>query len=351
MADRYVMIGLATGNDDGTSWTDAYQSVAGFQTALDATAAGDTCHVASVSDADITLAAPMDIDTTQGTATSPCELVGYGYNGGSPTEDGTYVCLDCDSAALCGLKSADKDFWVVRNFEIKNSTGDCVEGATANPRSWIFNNCYLHDAAGAGIGDGAAAKPFDRCAFVYCRFEDNTTLGADAQYANYSFCTFIGNGTYGFNSGSYSVVYGSVIHGNTGDGGYTSIGGGIFDCVFDGNSDGIDLGNAGAAVIGCTQTNNGAYGIRCRGLAVVLYCLQNGNTSGAILETAPAYEELKGASTDVAGAEMYEDQANDKFTNRIGAPGFRNVLTLPDGLSKVSFGTGLPNVPILHPRG
>ena len=394
MADKYVMIGLGSGANDGTSWADAYQAVAGWQTALDNMAAGETCHVASVNDASVTLAAALDVDVASGAEGSRIYMVGYAYDGGSPTEDGTRVVVDGDSAAANCLVGDNEDYWTIRNFEFINSTGDAVSGPNS-PYFWIWINCQANNAGGDGWG-----QSFYSGQWVDCHTASNANHGWDEQYYGaLIFCSAINNTQNGIRC-SYSACICCLAAGNASTALRPTVGSSVFfGCVSDCNRYGVYC-LANAVIVGCRLTNTEVTALAGDGAASLLD-LWNFYRYNATLEAGATVDHTYDgtdtrATTGLVGyndvvytmdfdngvgatpfavgetitGTMFEDGEGltggtsgktgdvDDFPTisgtpdcrlRLGAGSFRTPLDLNQGL-KVAINRGLPNVPIIGAR-
>jgi len=240
MTVRYVDP-AATGADDGTSWTDAYET---SQQAFDAVAAGDVVYCRGTE----TLSSPVDVDTNEGDATSG--LIKFIGCNGSGDNDGTRFVMDGNSAAANCLNISAKDFYLMENFEFKNSTSIGVYFSSSS-HSWIFNNCCVNNSGSYGlfIGGNGLRNVFIKCV-SYNNSNDGFFLGSSDRCF---FCSSHDNTQSGFqiNQGSNSLLYSCLVYDNGNDGieevYYPST---ILNCAVNGNADdGISTKTAGVVLI------------------------------------------------------------------------------------------------------
>lgn len=351
---------LVTGTNAGTvagaaptdaEWANAKQGAAGLQAALDQAVAGNTIHIART----FTLAADIDIDQASGAAGSMIRVLGYNYNGGSPTNDGTVSIIDADSAADHCILVDDKDYWHWENVEFRNSNvgANVAVSNTAEAENWLFLNCISRNAADHGWGRGnGSGKAFQQTRFTLCHAISNAGNGIDTgEFRNqFLFCTAINNA---IGIGSYDgTVIGCVVHGNSTEGirprGASSF---VWHCVVDGNAEGIGMQGGPLMVAGCRITNS--TGAAFDELAAsTVYSLWNYiNNNGAADNVTELVENVRGSGTNLtAGSQGYRDIANNLFELVMGAAGFRTELDI-DGSMSAYFNRGLPNVPLVGPRG
>ena len=133
----YYVDPAATGEADGSSWTDAWVSI---QTALDTATSGDTTYCRGTENPSVTL----DVNTNSGTSQARITFVGCNAGG---TEDGTYYKIDWGANDVDGL-TFDKNFITFRNFEITNTVASSTKwGVTsigyATSTYISFSNCFF----------------------------------------------------------------------------------------------------------------------------------------------------------------------------------------------------------------
>jgi len=121
--------------------------------------------------------------------------------------------------------------------------------------------------------------------------------------------------------------------------------------VSDGNNIGIKPSSGVLTVLGSRITNNTAEGYD-ESAASTVYSLWNYiNNNGAADNVTELIESVRGSPTNLTvGEQGYRDRANDLFELVMGAAGFRTELDI-DGSMSAYFNRGLPNVPLVGPRG
>jgi len=326
MASPYYVDPAASGDNDGTTWANAWQTL---QRAVDGTdgtqpIAGDTVYCRGTE----TLGVTCDFDGTEGTeADGFIKYVGCAADG---TVDGTRYAMDGDSTAVNCILLAGKDYIWWENFEFYGATGAGWDRTSANWAGHVFINCISHDNGGDGFdlyyGSNTPINTFIRCqsysntsgwgasyrnaVFILCEAKDNSLDGFEGTMTSgpdiYIGCLAHnnGNGTngHGFDSGTYAVY---------------------FNCVSDENDDnGIDLQGGVASVIGCRLTDNGkgdssGYGLALPASKLAVYgwnfLLNNATaaTSGAGLTPIPYNDDAD--TNETAGTEGYTDAAADDY--------------------------------------
>lgn len=145
----YVDAALQTGNNDGTSWEDAYRGCAGLQTALDNVVNGsDTIIYIRNAFSVGTYGSTMDIDTAGGDYTNNnwLRIVGCDDTTGFPLLAGQYVTLDGEnllSGDLVNVSSRNMIWFENIHFtraSASNKAG-CYLTATAARYGYNFINC------------------------------------------------------------------------------------------------------------------------------------------------------------------------------------------------------------------
>ncbi|MGB2820042.1 MAG: hypothetical protein WBF17_03615 [Phycisphaerae bacterium] len=349
MAGPYYADGtLATGNNDGTSWADAWQGEAGFQALLDTIAAGEVGYIRNT----FTLTASLDIDQHSGADGNPVRIIGCdaaGNQGGDP------AVIDADNAAANCLNVDDEDDWWIENVEFKNATGNNVNvSATADVYRWVFLRCHSHDTQAAGGGEGwGGSNDFSYSQFILCRANNNAGGGFERIESSMLLgCTANGNGGYGFNLGSRGSCMACVAHGNELRGfmfsGYGAL---VAFCVSDGNGmEGVYVSSGTVIVFCCRLTNNTGEGIKVDTATVVdLYNFFSGNSAPTAGSTV--FSNDKGGSTQLtSGTVGYEDLAGDLFNIILGAAGWRTEIDMGGG-NYIRSARGLPTAIIPRIEG
>ena len=300
------------------------------------------------------MAADLDIDQASGTAGNMIHVLGYNYNGGSPTVDGTRPIIDADSAADHCILVDNRWRWRWENVEFRNSN-TAANVAVTNTSAvfyWVFINCISRNAATQGWGRGnGSGEGFRDTFYILCQALGNGTDGYDIDESNNIYClsTAIGNGGFGM-GGISPVVIGCVSHQNTVTGIRVRWGAVVWNSVIDTNNDGFSPYNA-TLVAGCRITNNTGSAYDESG-ASTIYSLWNYlDNNGAADTVTELIESVRGSPTNLTvGEQGYRDRANDLFELVMGAAGFRTELDI-DGSMSAYFNRGLPNVPLVGPRG
>lgn len=335
MAIYYADFDLATGNNDGTTAANAWQTM---QRAVDGTAgtqptAGDIVYCTGTD----TLGANLDLDGLTGDITSGM-VRWIGVSDLTPTNDGTRAVIDGGNTYTCTATATD--YWYFENFEFTQMLTAGIESATS-PDFWFFLNCSFNNNGAEGIN----CVQLQFSLFVRCSFYANTTDGVLRAADNtFYFCSLHDNTGSGVNFGPGSLMQsmiGCLIYDNGGDGleglPQKTV---VFNCVINGNTnDGIvGISSAGLRiVIGNRITNNGVNGID--GINEIVlhgWNYYEDNVTANRTQMGISYEILDdGATTEV------EDQAdtNEGYTNKgDGAEDFnlrsdatsrRTAITIP----------------------
>lgn len=199
MAGPYYVDPAASGNNNGSDWTNAWTSL---QSALDTVAAGEICYCRGTQ----TLSAVLDVD--QGNSGTPDggHVKFIGCNAGG-TVDGTQFVLNCNSAAASALLiGVATDLWWFENVTFKNSTSYGINASGFACDGWVFVNCRIESNGGAGVqrnrqgfywsyyqthiinnGGAGVFKP-RQDAFFFCTLSGNSDAGC---YDTDGACAFI----------------------------------------------------------------------------------------------------------------------------------------------------------------
>jgi hypothetical protein len=363
MATYYCDCDLATGNNDGTTWANAWQTL---QRAVDGTGgtqpnAGDVVLCRGTD----TVSAVVDFDGPAGTASGFVTFRGVNASG---TNDGTRFVVDANGATTSCIKTGC-DCVCLENFDIKGAVGSSTNGhgiyaaGYTSLDGWLFINCYIHNNAGSGVYENSAGVSGT---FINCRFEANGVYGVYCGGTQNHFinCRFLGNTSDGLirtgNCLQMSVIN-CLIHANGGRGIEDQDTGFIrptfvLNSVIDGNTgDGIETGASDGPhlyAIGCRITENGADGIDSDSISVVGWTYMpdtgqardnNAKTSGTIHEILVAGSTTNSLSgTDADGG--YTDPANDDF-NLTATATLKRVAYSLDTINVMNITAGLVPTP------
>jgi hypothetical protein len=338
MATYYADGTLTTGNNNGTSWADAWQGEAGLQFMLGVLTAGDIGRIRNT----FTLTSPMEVNehagSNNGSDGSPIRVIGCAPDG---SEDGTKAVIDANGAAANCLLIGDRDHWFFQNVEFKDATSHVICGDnTDNLRNWVFQRCDIHGSTGGSGCYPGATKFWYYSKWLECRCYSNNGAGIERLLAGCTCagCTIRDNGSHGINANNQTSLVDCIIHHNGTEGsGHGVIAGGygidIIGCVIDGNhNDGIYVTDGPCLVRLCRLTNNGGYGINISSATVLDRCnFFSGNGSGEVNGSA-AYPNDKGSTTRLtSGTVGYEDLPGDKFNLLLGAAGYRTEIDMGGG--------------------
>ncbi len=208
MANRYADFDLGTGDNDGSSAANAWQTI---QDAIDGNnssqpAAGETVYCKGTD----TLSAQIDMDGTSGTVAG-----GYvkwvGCSSLDPvTIDGTTVVLDGNDAVADVIGSWSSARQWLENFEITNATDD---GVAAVGDACVFVNVSIHGNAGDGMLHTGNDAQYWRCQIYNNGSEGAQTVEGGTRFIN---CAIYNNAEHGLNvKGNDTLfIYGCVFHDN-----------------------------------------------------------------------------------------------------------------------------------------
>lgn len=211
-ATHYVDVGLATGDNDGTSAENAWQhpestQVAGY------VSVGDTVLLKTGT---YTQTAAFQLANNAGTA-----LGGYiryiGVDSEWAVDRDVFFVFDGDGAAASCL-DIDVDYFTFENIRFTGANGHNVDMTANDADHILFINC-VSDSAG-NSGDGWACGNTGGCAGIwyYCLARDNEGSGISdaASGALIAFSVFLQNGAGGISLGysDYIVIFGCLIHDN-----------------------------------------------------------------------------------------------------------------------------------------
>ena len=198
MAATWYVDPAATGNNDGSTWTDAHTDP---NWTVDSVAAGDSVLLRGTY-------APsgvyFNINATAGTGAARIKWIGVNAAG---VDDGTPFLITADNYGI----GVVQPYNYLKNFEI---SGGSNNGIYINYGDNIFHNFYVHDCA-RGVGDKYYTL------FYKCSFRNNTSYGITGLNSSFAvLCEAIGNGSYGIGTTTMAGVVGCVNHGNALEGIY-----------------------------------------------------------------------------------------------------------------------------------
>lgn len=310
-ADHYVDP-AAAGNNDGTSWTDAWTDM---QSAVDNATAGENVYMRGTQ----TLALNEDIDFD-------------GTNSGD-TVSGHIRFYGCDASGTCG---AD-EFTIDAN----SAAAHCIKWTGVSERIW-FEHIKCINATDSGVSP-LGVRP-EACVFKHCIFADNGAEGLQAYYLEYSVfihCIFRNNGDTGFSDPKqYDFIAFCLSEGNTGKGFILTTGDVCYGCLaYENTSDGFQANDWHQTLLNCVSADNGASAINLGGneRQRVIACRLTDSSEHGIESTATAtdcnYADFNlfnnntdaddetttqgltdgSSQTDPAGGSGYVDAANDNY--------------------------------------
>lgn len=276
MPTTYYVDPAAGGDNDGTSWTNAWTSI---QSAADNADAGDTVYCRGTQTYADATTIDWDQATTGTNAGGYIKIIGCNASG---AVDGTRFVVNVNSKACHGFTfAATADLYWFENIEIKNAGagGDSKSGwysASYSSTGMMFINCCANTCTGWGFDFASTTVSF--CSrFIQCVAYLNTLGGfRNGGTGNlFIFCCARDNAGDGFNIDNVGVtIIGSISYHNT-DMGFdltSSSGTHIIQCVIDSNDNyGIhySVGTSlwGGMALGCRITDtigsHTAAGIDC----------------------------------------------------------------------------------------
>ena len=200
----YYVDPAATGDNDGTTWANAWET---FQRAIDGTGgtqptAGDVILCRGTE----TVSSQIDSDGNSGTVAGG--FVTYRGVNSSGTNDGTRFVLDANDNAIDILKLS-ADHIRFENLELHNTSeasgqNGVVSAGYANSDNIQFINCYIHNCYD---GFNIPINGVFGLTLIKCRIENNANNGfisGNNCKQTLIACHIKGNGNYGFGNFNYT---------------------------------------------------------------------------------------------------------------------------------------------------
>ncbi len=313
MADRYVDP-AATGDDDGSSWANAWTDM---QSAATAAAAGDTVYCRGTQ----TLTSTITVANAGSASTGYIRFVGCNASG---SVDGTRFKLNGNSAAGDVFSLGTKDFIWLENLECYSGTANGIAMGGTGQNYLVFINCMCRNNGTNGIDFFANGRGW----VIGCIAKSNTLRGFNvtSSYPPVLIgCHADSNSREGFYQSGLSgaTAVGCLATNNGYDGFYAATNlVTLLNCVSDGNAySGVGVGNCNIGVFGCRLTNNGTTGTRY-GLTVnanyrgvygwnFLKSNKDGATGGGNWDAIPFKDDSD--TNETSGTEGYVDRASGDY--------------------------------------
>ena len=329
MTTRYADFDLASGDNDGTSWANAWRTFAEIMS--DATVvAGDTVLCRGTT-------TEACVNTLSGDETNGL-IKWIGVDASGNNVGGTTRCIiDAATANQVPLTQTG-NYNLYENFAFCNSGNNAgVSGAGDDN---VYVNCAIYDNNGAGYyGSGMSRVFFIRCVSYSNGGNGFSTNGG----AVLIFCCSRDSTGDGFTLTTYDRCIGCIAYDN-GDTGFDNVYQGLlFNCVSNLNTDdGVRLRSGAtsyiSAVIGCRITNHsgaGDIGLNAN-TEICLYgwnYMEN-NADANVQNATLAYAlTLNGATTNIEDQantnQGYTDDDPEDFNLRTDASLRRNAITIP----------------------
>ena len=288
----YYVDPAASGNNDGTSWDDAFTDLQSAATAAQAT---DTVYCRGSQTITQTIA-PVN-------AGSVGNLIRYIGCNASGVNDGTYFQLNGNGNNISGMTLNNNDYTLFENFKIHSCLRHGIECVTSYTDYAQFNNVWLTGNTGAGLYANIRLRS---SLFYRCKFNGNGAKGVYSTISSaYNLCEFSGNTGHGCEEAESNELYNCCLFtGNTTSGLRLYGSRSVLNCVFDSNGEnGIEMGYSDLTIIqGCRFTNHnasGKLGIAISGGRVCLVACYFGNNATDITDGMYEVLRINGATDHV----------------------------------------------------
>jgi hypothetical protein len=336
MTDYYADFDLGTGNNDGSDWDNAWQTMADALagTNSSAPAAGDTVYCRGTD----TLSSGVEITSSNsGTeAGGHCKFIGVDASGNN-VGGSTRAVLDGNDGAFDIMVFNGCHYFWLENFEIHNtneaSGNDGIRSAAAYSNYARFINVIVHNCH---TGIDCESGYLRYATFLRCRCYDNASNGwEDPRYCLLAFCRSDNNSSYGF-KGYNTGFIGCIAHDNGADGFYLygalDASFSAFSCVsYNNTDDGYDTLTS-SPLLCCRSASNGGHGVEVdSGERTQIFYYYGDDTN----EITGYYDEVlnDGSSTITTNGtdtdEGFEDPASDDYNLTSAATYRREAVEIP----------------------
>jgi hypothetical protein len=217
MTVYYADFDLTTGDNNGTTWANAWRTLQRAHDGTDGTQpiAGDVVLCKGTDTITATVAITIDGSAAGGFI----KFIGVAasYTGSDPVVGNTggtdRAVIDADGGAFPAITFNDSDYMWFENFDAgntnKGSGNSAFSGITATSSPIIFINCIGHDALkGFDNYSGWLVATYLRCAAY-----NNASFGIDVRNSSAFFCRAYDNSGDGFHLRGSSVI-GCISHDN-----------------------------------------------------------------------------------------------------------------------------------------